>query len=331
MAVRGYSGYKGRKSPWKIVVTILLVLVILVSAGIIALQQYLVYDASGTPHLRLPGQEDPVSSSSSSSSGELGPVDITIDPPERQSVLGYLAEDPNADLTPYLTPDGDQTAVAVTLKGAGGQLRTDWQNDETLKGILAGGSCHTIARISCFLDGAAARSQVKELGLENTGGYIFYDGNSKNWLDPGKEAAREFLLELIRQAAEAGFDELLLTDVSYPTEGKLDKIAYSAADRTESLTRFLAEVQDVLAEYPGVTLSVAVTDALLRNGEDEISGQSLSGFAALADALYAPCGGEDYGAAKAAVTEAAGGKATAFVALFDGEGQAPEEYLRPAS
>ena len=29
MATRGYSGYKGRKSPWKIVAAILLVLVIL--------------------------------------------------------------------------------------------------------------------------------------------------------------------------------------------------------------------------------------------------------------------------------------------------------------
>ena len=331
MATRGYSGYKGRKSPWKIVAAILLVLVILAAAGVLVLQKYLVYDASGPPHLRLPGQEEiktPASSGDASSSEDLGPVDVTIDQPERKSVLGYLLTAPDADLTPYLAPDGDLNAVAVTLKGADGQLRTDWQDDETLKSILADESRHTIARISCFLDGQSARSQVKEMGLENTGGYIFYDATDRNWLDPGKPAAREFLLDLIRQAAEAGFDEILLTEVFYPTEGKLDKIAYSA-DRTESLTLFLTEARAALADYPGVTLSVAVTDTLLLDGEDETSGQSLSGFAALADAIYALCEGGDYDDAKAAVAEAAGGRTTAFVAFFDGVGYPPEEYLIP--
>ena len=332
MATRGYSGYKGRKSPWKIVAAILLVLVILAAAGVLVLQRYLVYDASGTPHLRLPGQEEirtPASSGDASSSGDIGPVDVTIDLPERQSVLGYLLTAPNADLTPYLAPDGDLNAVAVTLKGADGQLRTGWQDDETLRSILADESRHTVARISCFLDGANARSQVKEMGLENTGGYIFYDATNRNWLDPGKPAAREFLLDLIRQAAEAGFDEILLTEVFYPTEGKLDKIAYTASDRTESLTLFLTEAKGLLADYPGVTLSVAVTDTLLLDGEDETSGQSLSGFAALADAIYALCEGGDYADAKAAVSAAANGKSTAFVALFDGVGYPPEEYLIP--
>ena len=331
MATRGYSGYKGRKSPWKIVAAILLVLVILAAAGVLMLQKYLVYDASGTPHLRLPGQEerqDPTSSGASSS-GELGSVDVTIDPPERQTVLGYLAQDPDADLTAYAAPDGDLNAVGVTLKGADGRLRTDWQDDAALTALLADESRYTVARISCFLDGQSARSRVKELGLENTGGYIFYDGANQNWLDPGKEAAREYLLALIREAAGAGFDEILLTDVSYPTEGKLDKIAYTAADRAESLTLFLTEVKGVLAEYEGVKLSVAVPETLLTDGGDEESGQSLMGFAALADAIYAPCGGGDYDDAKAAVAGATGGKTTAFVALFDGVGYPPEEYLIP--
>ena len=173
MATRGYSGYKGRKSPWKILAAILLVLVILAAAGVLVLQKYLVYDANGTPHLRLPGQEEiktPASSGDASSSGDLGPVDVTIDPPERREVLGYLLETPNGALTDYLAPDGDLNAVGVTLTGTDGKLRTGWQDDETLQSLLQDESRHTIARISCFLDGANARSRVKELGLENTGG-----------------------------------------------------------------------------------------------------------------------------------------------------------------
>ena len=74
---------------------------------------------------------------------------------------------------------------------------------------------------------------------------------------------------------------------------------------------------------------MAVTDTLLVDGEDETSGQSLSGFATLADAIYALCEGGDYDDAKAAVAEAAGGRTTAFVAFFDGVGYPPEEYLIP--
>ncbi len=41
--------------------------------------------------------------------------------------------------------------------------------------------------MSCFLDPiAAARADVEGMGLKNTGGYIFYDGNNGNWLDPSK-------------------------------------------------------------------------------------------------------------------------------------------------
>ena len=30
---------------------------------------------------------------------------------------------------------------------------------------------------------------------KNTGGFIFYDGNNLNWLDPGKPAARQYLCD----------------------------------------------------------------------------------------------------------------------------------------
>ena len=112
----------------------------------------------------------------------------------------------------------------------------------------------------------------------------------------------------------------------------MDKIAYSDADRAESLRLFLTEVNGILAEFEGVKLSVAVPAELLDQGTNDLSGQSLAAFAALADAIYAPCGSEAYEAAKTAVTAAA--PDAAFVALFDGQGDdgqgdPPEEYLIP--
>ena len=94
---------------------------------------------------------------------------------------------------------------------------------------------HTIARLSCFHDPKAANRDVEGMGLKNTGGYIFYDGNNSQWLDPAKSAAREYLCKLAKEAAELGFDEILLTDVSYPIVGKLDKIAGGEGERSAHL------------------------------------------------------------------------------------------------
>ena len=54
---RGYNNYRGRTSKGKIVLTVVLILVILVSIGFMVLQKYVVYDAAGTPQLMLPGRE----------------------------------------------------------------------------------------------------------------------------------------------------------------------------------------------------------------------------------------------------------------------------------
>ena len=130
------------------------------------------------------------------------------------------------------------------------------------------------------------------MGLKNTGGYIFYDGNNSQWLDPGKAVARDYVCGIAREAAELGFDELILTDVSYPTAGKLDKIDLSNAQPGEDgtdgrqlvLARFLREVRSALPE--GVILSLELPSETVRAGYDTDAGQALSALAPLVDRVY---------------------------------------------
>ena len=170
--------------------------------------------------------------------------------------------------------------------------------------------CSVPFRLSCFHDPRAANSNVDGLGLKNTGGYIFYDGNNSQWLDPAKPAARAYLCELARETAELGFDELLLTDVSYPTVGKLDKIAYGDADRAETLEVFLTEMRAALEPY-GTALSVELPEQVITGGADEAAGLDLAKLAPMVDRVYARTTPEQIGTLSAAVT-AAGGK-TDFV------------------
>lgn len=319
----GYRNYRGRSPKWKAVLAVVLVLVILAAIAVIRLQQYIVYDETGTPHLPLLWQEQPDTPDTP------GTVDITIEEPEQmQTLQGFFAPVPlGRENWSHAYRQAEETfacnAVAVTLKDSQGNVYfnsaaalpgtvqvVEEETDAALDAVLSlaeqgGPALHTIACLSCFHDPKAAGSDVEGMGLKNTGGYIFYDGNNSQWLDPGKPAARQYLCEIAKEAASMGFDELLLTDVSYPTEGKLDKIYYGDTAREENLRTFLEELRAALEPY-GTALSIEVPAEVITEGADSDAGLALADIAPLVDRIYARAAPEQIEALTAAVEAAEG-------------------------
>lgn len=318
---RGYRNYRGRTPKWKVVLAVVLVLVILAAGVVILMQQYIVYDETGTPHLRLPEAAEMEQAPEDS-----GQVDLTIQEPERTEEIRAFS------ISGELLTSGDwrdvrreaqlasapaYNALAVTLKDSAGHVYFDAasavsgaaKTSATTMADLAAmtgeenGDYYTVARLSCFHDSKAANADVEGMGLKNTGGYIFYDGNNSQWLDPGKSAARAYLCQLVRETAELGFDEILLTDVSYPTQGKLDKIAYGDGDRAQHLQDFLAEARAVLEPY-GAALSIELPEKVITEGTGESAGLSLAQIAPLVDRVYAETASERVNALSAAVAAA---------------------------
>lgn len=297
--------YRGRRSTGKSILAVILSLIIVASVGFIFLQeQILFFDETGTAYFRLPGQtrEDP----------EIPPeeVELTIEPikqtvPEQRKIRGFNAPvplDKENRVLAYreaLSLLGEECgAVAVTLKDSGGAVHFDSaaalpgtvrfvaeDTDVALDAILTG-SLHTIARISCFHDPKAANREPEDLGLMNQGGFLFYDANNSQWLDPAKPAARAYLCALAKEAAELGFDEIMLTDVAYPTEGKLDQIAYGENDRAEMLDDFLTEMRTALEPY-GVMLSLEVPETVILQGENADAGLYMGKIASRVECIYA--------------------------------------------
>lgn len=325
--MRGYGGYRGRRPLWKVLAAIGLVLVILAAAALMVLQRYMVYDASGTPHLHLPGREQEPSSSVSGE--DPGEIQVTIDEPEFAGVQGVLLRKIRSDVDSAAAElEEGYNTVAVTLKDAAGAQRPDWAQDAALKALLDGDT-YSVARIACLRDGPAARGDVAGMGLQNTGGYLFYDGNSENYLDLGKAAAREYLTGLVTSAAELGFDEIVLSDVGYPTYGKISKIAYGEIESpSAAVEAFLREVKAALPE--GVALGVELPASVLTDGADETAGLDLTALCGIVDSIYAPAeqGAED-DALAAAVKTASTGRNVRFVALLkSGASELPEgEFL----
>lgn len=279
MAGRNYHSYRGRTPKWKILLSIVLVLIIVASLGFLALQRYIVYDETGTPHFLLPGSSEVQEQPSQQPHANLV-VEQTPAVEEKEPTVVYLGAEPIVtveDAQGLLAAARGCTGPAVTLKADTGRVyfRTptaisSGAKDETAEALalILSEADYTAARLVCFADPKAANSDVEGMGLKNTGGYIFYDGNNRQWLDPAKEAARTYLVQLAVECARLGFDEIILSGVSYPTEGKLHKIAYGETPQDENLGLFLEEVAAALEEY-GVTLTVEMTAEGILIGTDD--------------------------------------------------------------
>lgn len=334
---RGYHTYRGRTPKGKIALAVVLVLIILASAVFIFIQQFVVYDASGTPHLQLPGSQ---TQQEETEPDETEDVELTIDTPALTGAkLHALAQAPltAADAQVALTAGGD--GVVVTLKDSEGyvyydsampqasaSIQTQADTAAALSTLTGSEDCYTVARISCLLDPRAARADVEGMGLKNTGGYIFYDGNNLNWLDPSKSGTQEYLGGLVKECASMGFDEILLTDVSFPTEGKLNKIAYPGAGMQESIRAFLMAMDTALAAYPDVKLSVELPESVITLGQDETAGLVLSEIAPLVDRIYTETTEGSIPALEAAV-EAAGEEAAFIPELTAAPADGEQPYL----
>ncbi len=302
---KGYRTYRGRTSKGKIALGVLLVLIIFAALTVLAMQRYIVYDEDGRPFLRLPEREP------AEAPEELPPVedeididiDVIIQEPEEPSVKAF-----SLTATP-LTGESWQAARAaagtayntavITLKdiegnvyfasetAVRGAVQVEDDTMEALSAVTGEEGLYTVARISCLLDPRASRSDLNAMGLKNTGGYIFYDGNYTTWLNPGKEAAREYLCGLVREIAELGFDEIMLTDTGYPTEGKIDKIDYESegSPLAGNLCLLWEALRKTLEPYD-VKLSIELPETVITEGEEPVSALVLARAVSYADRVY---------------------------------------------
>ena len=285
---RGYNNYRGRRSKGKAALAVLLILVILAAVVVILLQRNIIYDETGTPRMEVPWQGETTEQET-----PFAGLDLVIQTPEKTvgEICGFRL--PAGQLTreryeSYLASvNSAYDAVAVVLKDETGTVYFDAaaavsesveiaeDTPEVLTELTDSETLHTIAQINCFHDPKAAKADLEGMGLKNTGGYLFYDGNNSQWLDPAKSAARQYVRDLAVEAAELGFDEILLTGLSYPTVGELDKIAYGDAAKNVNLLTFLKELQTALEPYDTV-ISVELSADLITNGQDEAAGLVLA-------------------------------------------------------
>ena len=84
---------------------------------------------------------------------------------------------------------------------------------------------YTIARIVVFEDNYLPE-KMPYLALKKSNGSLWKDYRGLTWLDPAAQDVWDYTIEIAKQAAKAGFDEINLDYIRFPSDGDISSIHY---------------------------------------------------------------------------------------------------------
>lgn len=147
----------------------------------------------------------------------------------------------------YKTEHGYVIFPSETVIGASANKRLS-SSVETVRTLSESG-IKTAAYISCFKDTVAAVADltysVRQTSAE---GGTWRDNSDNGWLNPFSQNTTDYILTLVKEAAEAGFDYIFLDNVCFSTDAGNAKAYYtdestSKYDRNTALQVFITECQ----------------------------------------------------------------------------------------
>ena len=206
------------------------------------------------------------------------------------SSAGQLAQEAGAD------------GVVADLKTDGGAL--GWQSQEELAFALqseaetAGSDAlaawtssgiYTVARLSCFRDEALGSNM--DYTLRTSSSLRWRDLEGFHWTTPANPEVRSYLIGLMTELAQMGFDEIVLDHWGFPsqTEGALGNLLesednYPAGALDGVITEFLSQAAQALEPY-GTRLSLRAPQDVF-TGSDPSTGLTATALNTYVDRLW---------------------------------------------
>lgn len=309
----GYDAYRGRsplRGILKWIIALLAAVLVLTVAALLWLQQFMVYSSEGG-RLVFPWTEQNTPSASPSAEWEspaVSPTVVVVTPeapaPEylhaallpREALSDGTAEDRLAEAGAQVAlfdmkgDDGSLAYVsALDLAVRAGASSADPDRNAAIRELNGREGLYTVARVSCFKDDKLSDAD-RSLNITTNSGYRWTDPEGLKWSSPTSQTVRQYVAGVCAELAALGFDEILLDNAGYPTQGNLGYIkpgaAYDRAQFSAVIGEFYKEVEEALSDYPEVRLSVATDRDTLEKGKDERSGQTVAALAQSADRLW---------------------------------------------
>lgn len=201
-------------------------------------------------------------------------------------VSGPVAGDPYMDKIIDLIDRTELNAVVIDVKNDEGKLTYRPAEGSVAREIgayvryisdlpalvekLKEHGIYTIARMVAFKDPVLAGARP-ELMLRKSDGTGVAESGKLYWVNPFEQGVRDYLLEVAVEAADAGFDEVQVDYVRFPSgkgTGDLDfGPSAEGKERADAVTEFLEELGLALKEK-GVWLSADVFGVVITNRSD---------------------------------------------------------------
>lgn len=156
--------------------------------------------------------------------------------------------------------------------------------EATLAGLKEEG-LYALAYVNCFQDGKMENHE--DLALHDEDGDAWYDGD-RTWADPANEEYQDYIVGIVKDLAELGYDEVVLRNAAYPVKGSLDSIdeaQYDPAAFADTLNAFYAKLAEAVKDTDTL-ISVTVTQEVITSGSDAVTGQTLDGLRQLGGRLW---------------------------------------------
>lgn len=358
MASRGYHSYRGRRRGKKSG-ALFLVLVLLLACGFMYAQRYITYSDDGTIRFDLPflrGEEPQEQPDEPEMPQEQPEMDLVVEPieadpiqePEEAAAVAYRVKRLTA-----LPESGAALREELVLTGANGfayvlrdntgrvlydssaALHSAVDAEVTMTALQA--LCEeedllSVAVLNALHDSYYAWANMETAGICQSTGHIWYDDLSYHWLEPEKDKAREYVIDLAVECAQMGFDQLLLEELCYPGSGNLAKIDYSgnSMEKPDALALLLTELRQALEPYEtklALRVDPRALDAENNAAYVESSGVELSRLAPLVDAIYVET--DDPAAAVAALSAAVGEEEPPLLVPVSAEPAAEGSWYMP--
>jgi len=136
---------------------------------------------------------------------------------------------------------------------------------------------YVIARICVFEDNFLPRKRP-DLALKTRSGNLWQDFKGLTWLDPASHEVWDYHIELAREAAKVGFNEINLDYIRFPSDGNIESIVYPFWDGKTSKQEIMRQFFEYFSQKIkplGVFISVDLFGLSLTTNTDMNIGQWL--------------------------------------------------------
>ena len=136
---------------------------------------------------------------------------------------------------------------------------------------------YAIARIVVFRDNVMPRKRP-DLAVKNPDGTIWQDRKQLTWLNPYKQGAVDYILELAEKTADMGFDEIQFDYIRFPSDGNTKNCRYgvehSSTTASAAIVNFLKQAKKRLSPK-GIKISIDVFGLTTTEKSDMGIGQKI--------------------------------------------------------